>query len=134
MLKDLKKQTRSTDTLIGQGSSIEGTLECESNLRIDGLMNGEIRCKGQVIIGETGEARSHIQATEIIVAGTVIGDISTKGRLTIMNQGEVIGNVSAAKLVIAEGGLLSGTSKMEKVTAPVLVKDHSAKTPQPEAG
>lgn len=134
MLKDHKKQARSTDTLIGQGSNIEGTLNCESNLRIDGIMNGEIHCKGQVIIGETGEARSRIQAAEILVAGTVIGDIATKGRLTIMNQGEVTGNVSAAKLVIAEGGILNGTSQMEKAAAPVLVKDRSSKAPQPEAG
>ncbi len=131
-----------TDTLIGQGSSAEGRLECEANLRIEGVFNGEIECVGQVVVGETGEARSNIIGADIVVAGKVIGDIISHGRLTITGSGQVDGNVNVAKLVIVEGGLLNGSSQMEKTSPAVLpvkevkeVKEKSSKkSARPEAG
>ncbi|MNW48065.1 Polymer-forming cytoskeletal [compost metagenome] len=134
MLRENKRKVRSTDTLIGQGSVIDGKMDCDANLRIEGRFNGEIQCRGQVIIGETGEAKSNIHGAEIVVAGLVIGDITTKGRLTITSSGQVKGNVSVAKLIIAEGGLLSGTSTMERPASPLPIKEKASKAAQPEAG
>ena len=134
-------------TLIGLGSFAQGKLECEANLRIEGHFQGEIECAGQVVIGETGEAKSNIRGAEIIVAGRVIGDITSEGRLTITGSGHVDGNVNVAKLIIVEGGLLNGSSHMERGAAvQVFNKDKSAdkntekaaaakkQAPRPEAG
>ncbi|GIO42442.1 bactofilin family protein [Paenibacillus apis] len=104
-------------TLIGLGTSAQGKLECEANLRIEGHFQGEIECAGQVVIGETGEAKSSIRGAEIIVAGHVIGDIVSEGKLTITGSGQVDGNVNVTKLVIVEGGLLNGSSHMEREAA-----------------
>lgn len=104
-------------TLIGLGTSAQGKLDCEANLRIEGHFQGEIDCAGQVVIGETGEAKSNIRGAEIIVAGHVIGDIISEGRLTITGSGQVDGNVNVTKLVIVEGGLLNGSSHMEREAA-----------------
>ncbi|MCH1638720.1 polymer-forming cytoskeletal protein [Paenibacillus timonensis] len=139
MFKDNKKAPRLTDTLIGQGSLIEGKLECKSNLRLEGQIHGEIDCQGQVIIGETGEAMSNIKGAEVIVAGKVVGDVSTAGKLTITASGQVDGNVDVAKLIIVEGGLLNGSSKMERI-APAPTPSASSgkgkmkKAARPEAG
>lgn len=136
MLRKNAKSHGLTDTLIGQGSLVEGKVQCETNLRVDGAIHGEIDCTGQVIIGESGEARSNIRGANIIVAGRVIGDVSTQGRLTITSSGQVDGNVSVAKLVILEGGLLNGVSTMEKlkVVAPASAKEKTHKAAQPEVG
>ncbi|WP_410771749.1 bactofilin family protein [Fontibacillus sp. BL9] len=136
MFKESKVSAGTTDTLIGQGSSAEGKLECEANLRIEGKFQGEIHCVGQVVVGETGEARSNIMGADIVVAGKVIGDIMSHGRLTITGSGQVDGNVNVAKLIIVEGGLLNGSSQMEKITPAVLpVKEKAPKkSARPEAG
>lgn len=137
MFKNGKKAAGLTDTLIGQGSVIEGKLECKANLRVEGKFHGEINCLGQIVIGETGEVKSNIKGGEVIVAGKVIGDITTEGRLTITNSGQVDGNVNVAKLVIIEGGLLNGASKMEKTLpapTPVPSKKKVKKAAQAEAG
>lgn len=136
MFKENKIPKGTTDTLIGQGSSAEGKLKCEANLRIEGRFQGEIECVGQVVVGETGETRSNIKGAEIIVAGKVVGDIMSHGRLTITDSGQVDGNVHVATLVIVEGGQLNGSSHMEKTSPAVLpVKEKSPKkTAQPEAG
>ncbi|MED4958412.1 polymer-forming cytoskeletal protein, partial [Paenibacillus macerans] len=96
---------------------------------------------GQVVLGETGEARSNIQGGEVVVAGKVDGDISTRGKLTITGNGQVDGNVDVAKLIILEGGQLNGSSKMEPAAAapapaptPANAKEKRKKSAQPEAG
>ncbi|GGH12713.1 bactofilin family protein [Paenibacillus segetis] len=133
MLKNNKKVFRTTDTLIGQGTVVEGNLHCEANLRIEGKFHGEIHCLGELIIGESGEASSNIKASEVIVAGKVIGDIISHGKLTITSNGQVDGSVHVVNLIIMEGGILNGNSKMEK--APVsVVKEKVKKVVQPEAG
>jgi cytoskeletal protein CcmA (bactofilin family) len=133
MMKSNKRNNAITDTLIGQGSTAEGKLNCEANLRIEGHFHGEIYCQGEVLVGGTGEARSNIHASKVVIAGKVIGDITTQGSLTITSTGQVIGNVHVVNLIILEGGLLNGGSKMEK--APIsIVKDKVKKEIKSEAG
>lgn len=135
MFKQNKKTYQTTDTLIGQGSSAEGKLECDANLRIEGNFQGEIHCAGDVIVGETGEAISNIIAANVIVAGKVSGDISTQGRLTITKNGKIVGNVHVNNLIILEGGVLNGSSKMENAPTPVPnIKEKNKKEVQSEAG
>lgn len=131
--KKNNKSGRSTDTLIGQGAEMEGTLLSESNLRIEGNFSGSIETKGQVIVGESAVAKSHIKATEIVIAGKVYGDISTSGRLTITPTGQMFGDVHASSLIIMEGGVLNGISTMEQ-KEPAASSERSKLMLQPEAG
>lgn len=101
-----------TDTLLANGTSFEGTVEAESNIRIDGHFQGDIRSTRTVVIGETAVVRSDIIARDIILAGKVFGSITAEGRLTITSTGELYGNTATAALVISEGGVLDGTSQM----------------------
>ncbi|GIO63418.1 bactofilin family protein [Paenibacillus cineris] len=120
-----------TDTLIGKGTEIEGTLACEANLRIEGKFNGVIESKGSVIVGEHAVARSHIHAKEVIIAGKVYGDVTTLGRLTITATGQMFGDVlGATSLVITEGGILHGSSKMELKDAPEEMAQETSSTPR----
>lgn len=44
----------------------------------------------------------------------MFGSITTEGRLTITPTGELYGNTATAALVISEGGVLDGTSQMNR--------------------
>jgi len=107
-----EKKPAATDTLIGQGTITEGKMICEANLRIEGEYRGEIECRGDVIIGESGMARATIIAQDMTIAGKVYGDVTTKGRLIITSSGHLSGHISAHSLVIQEGGTISGTFVM----------------------
>ncbi|MGO4540690.1 bactofilin family protein [Paenibacillus sp. 2TAB19] len=107
------KRVIATDTLIGQGTLTEGKMVCEASLRIEGEYRGDIECKGNVIIGECGVARSNIIAQDVTVAGKVIGDITTKGRLIITASGQVNGNLYANILIVQDGGIINGSCQME---------------------
>ncbi|WP_141501880.1 bactofilin family protein [Paenibacillus luteus] len=112
MFKDNKRLSPS-DTLIGQGTLSEGKLNCEANLRIEGEHRGDIVCKADVIIGESGIARSTISARDLTVAGKIFGDTSMSGRLIITSSGQLTGSVSASSIIIQEGGQLNGMCHME---------------------
>lgn len=112
-----KRASERTDTLIGPGSEVEGVLQCEENLRIDGRFNGSIESQGCVTIGEEAIARSNISAREVIVAGKVYGDVTAENKLTITPTGQMYGDVHAASLIVMEGGLLNGASRMDHPTS-----------------
>jgi cytoskeletal protein CcmA (bactofilin family) len=112
------KRVIATDTLIGQGTIIEGKLISEANLRIEGEYRGDIECKGDIIIGECGVMRSNIEAKDVTLAGKLYGDITTKGRLIITGSGQLHGSVTAHALIIQEGGILNGVCHMEPQPEP----------------
>ncbi|AWB43618.1 polymer-forming cytoskeletal protein [Paenibacillus sp. CAA11] len=128
MFKDLK-QAKPTETLIGQGSEMEGVLKCKAGVRIEGKFQGEIESTGEVIVGGTGEAHSNIKGASVLIAGKVFGDIVTDGKLVLTATGHIVGNVEARSFVIIEGGVLSGESRMEKIAeAPAAVPQKRKKT------
>ncbi|WP_438347575.1 bactofilin family protein [Paenibacillus sp. FA6] len=132
-----ERELTATDTLIGQGSEITGKLNCDANLRIEGKFNGQIESQGDVIVGEFAEARSNIQAKEVIIAGKVYGDIAASGKLTITPTGQMFGDVSSSSLIIMEGGALSGTSTMSPPESKAVSdksKDASSRSLQTEVG
>ncbi|REE92794.1 cytoskeletal protein CcmA (bactofilin family) [Paenibacillus taihuensis] len=112
------KRSASAETLIGHGTHVEGKLICEHSIRIEGEYRGDIECKGEVIIGEYGVARSSITAQDLTIAGRVHGDIVVKGRLTITASGQLFGNVLAHTMLIQDGGIYNGNCRMERQTEP----------------
>ena len=107
-----KSRYSSADTLIGQGTVTEGKLVCESDLRIEGEVRGDISCTGEIIIGECGVAHSTLSSRDLTVAGIVHGEVQVTGRLIITATGQIHGTVSAAALIIQEGGQLNGQCLM----------------------
>lgn len=108
----------STDTVIGEGSVFEGRIRSEAGVRIEGAITGDVESSGDVIIGEKGVVKSNISARNIIIAGAVQGNVTAKEKLTILSSGRLNGNTTTASLVIEEGGIFSGSSKMEGKTTP----------------
>ncbi|ANE47016.1 hypothetical protein SY83_12890 [Paenibacillus swuensis] len=113
------RNVNSVRTLIGEGAVLEGKLICETCLRIEGEISGDIECAGDVVIGEQGVARSNVTARELFVAGKVVGNVTVKGKLIISRSGELHGNISAAALVVEDGGVFNGVSRMERADAAV---------------
>jgi len=101
-----------TDTLLGENTIIEGTIRSQASMRIEGRVVGEVRCDGDLTVGEKANVESHITARNVIIAGKVKGDVTASGKLAITSTGQLIGNVSAASLTIEEGAVFSGTSMM----------------------
>ncbi len=116
MFKDIKKLSPNmTDTLIGAGTEMDGHLKSQAGVRIEGVYKGDIESKGDIVIGEGGIAKSNINGRDVTIAGKVFGDVHTLGKLIITATGQLHGNSHAAILNVHEGGILNGSSQMERM-------------------
>lgn len=127
-----------TDTIIGEGSKVEGKFSSKAGLRVDGQIDGDITCAGDVTIGPKGEANSHIRARNVFNAGTIRGGVMTEGLLSITESGKLYGNIRAGALSIAKGGVFQGESQMETKKSEAsasnvkALNEHDKETSKPE--
>jgi len=103
---------KTTDTLIGESTICEGKIMSEASLRVEGQLNGDVECAGDITIGENAIVQSNIHARDVIIAGKVKGNVVTKGKLIVTSTGVLIGNIDVRSFIIQEGGIFQGTSSM----------------------
>jgi len=94
-------------TVISAGSKLEGRIEAEGNLIIDGSVKGTIKC-GSLEIMEDGNVVASVEDEAVNVAGNFEGEMICRGRLTFFRTGKVKGDISYGTLSIESGGLLDG--------------------------
>jgi len=97
-------------TVISKQAKIVGEFELESNLHIDGEVEGKIECTMSVSIGKSGKFRGEIKAAKVIVSGVVFGSIDCEVA-EILSGGRVIGDVHATKFIIQDCGIFDGVCK-----------------------
>lgn len=99
-------------TVISREANFNGTFRSDTDLLVEGTFEGEIDCKGTLIVAEGANLSATVQARNAIVAGAATGDISCDERLTIQSSGELRGKAQAATLVVEEGAFFEGEFKM----------------------
>jgi cytoskeletal protein CcmA (bactofilin family) len=107
-VKLFKNPIKPIDTaVISARSRVEGSIETEGTLIVDGSVTGKIKCNSLEIIAE-GRVDAEVDAEEVSVAGIFEGRMLCSGRLTIRSTGKVVGDVSYGTLAIEFGGRLDG--------------------------
>lgn len=135
--KDAEKNnvSKSTNTVstIAAGTTINGDLESDSSLRIDGNIIGNVFCKAKIVLGESGIIQGDIQAENADVFGTVNGDILSQDLTCLKSKGTVNGNINTRRLQIEPNATFNGQCKMTSEQPSVNGKAKSEKVyKQPE--
>lgn len=123
--KNKAASTYTMDTLIGKDSTVDGKIKCEASLRIEGRVNGDVDCDGDVTLGKEAIVHSTITARNVINSGTIHGAIRTSGTFTIASTGKMFGDIAVGSLSIASGGIFEGSSKMVEMDAADEKSSHS---------
>ncbi len=101
---------------IVDGTSIEGHIKSDSNIRIDGRLKGTITTKGKLVIGATGSIEGDIACESADIEGIFVGKISVNGLLTLKATCKLTGDIIAGKLAIEPGAVFSGSCSMGGLT------------------
>ena len=106
-----KRNSKGMETIIGEGTEIEGTINADTSLRIDGKLKGELNVKEDIVIGENGVLEADIEARNITVAGSITGNVTANEKLVIVSTGTLIGDIKMANLIIEDGATFKGKSE-----------------------
>ena len=98
--------------LIGSGTTVEGKIRTQGNIRIDGKMMGELHAAKNVAVGLTGEIEGNINGKNVTVGGKIRGNIIAVDKLVFEGKAVVRGDIRSARLVIDEGAVFDGKISM----------------------
>lgn len=109
-----------TTNLITSGTIITGDITCDSDMRIDGVLSGNLTAKGKIVIGKTGDVKGEIACQNCDVEGSVNGKLTIKELLSLRSTAKFLGDIITSKLAIEPGAIFTGSCKMNgEKTAPV---------------
>ncbi len=105
-------------TIISAGVLIEGKINSNGNIRVDGTINGNVSADGNITIGENGEVNGEVTGEIVAVGGKVIGSVSAKEKLTLEAKSYLKGDLVTKILVIDAGAVFEGRSQMNADSTP----------------
>ena len=107
--------------VLATGTLLTGTIETESDFRLDGCVEGEIKCKGKIVVGPKGSMKGNILTDSAEIFGSVEGTIRAHERLILKATALVKGDIIIQTLEIEPGAKLNGSCTMsgkDGLTAP----------------
>ena len=105
--------------VIAKNTKITGEIISEGDYRIDGVLEGDLKTKGRVIIGSGGLVKGNIHALNTDIEGTFSGQLNVENILTVKSSANISGDVIVGKLSV-EPGATFNASCMMKVPPKVL--------------
>lgn len=102
------------------GSKIIGTIIADSDIRIDGTLEGELQCSGKLIVGEKGFIKGTVSCLNAEIQGKIEGKLNVKQVLTLRATSKIQGEVETQTLIIEANAVFNGTCAMgqQKAAAP----------------
>ncbi|NLN66513.1 MAG: polymer-forming cytoskeletal protein [Clostridiaceae bacterium] len=116
-MKRRMKSTAAMDTIIGENTTLIGSVESDSSLKIIGRVEGDIKASGDVIVLENAVIKGDIRAQNLTIAGTVNGNLHVKNNLHLESTARVCGDMELHSFVTDEGAVFEGNCKMIDLTS-----------------
>jgi cytoskeletal protein CcmA (bactofilin family) len=109
-----KTNFESTDSVnrLVEGTKIIGDIISESNIRIDGEIEGNITTSAKVVIGENGTLKGNLTCQEADIEGRIEGKLMVEGLLILRDRSNIQGDIYTNRLHIEEGAIFLGACKM----------------------
>ena len=98
--------------IIGAGTIIDGDIKSESDIRIDGILNGSLVTKGKLVLGSTGNIEGEIVCQNADISGTINGKIKVTELLSLKATSKLTGDITTNKISIEPGANFSGSCVM----------------------
>lgn len=119
-------------SIIASGTKIDGDLETDGVIRIEGRVEGSIRAARQVLVGRQGSVLGDISTREAVIGGKVEGTITATERLEVQSTSLIIGDINTRAIAVIEGGKINGNVRISD--AKELPHAEPAPRPTPDSG
>ncbi len=117
MIKRKDKQYQNISSYVAEGVKIKGQVLANGSIRIDGMVDGELEVKGDLLVGTAGIIKGGVKADNVMLSGKIEGTVTAAGKMEINRTGQMIGDVICNVFMVEEGGIMEGNSKMNHKTS-----------------
>ena len=97
---------------IAQDTRITGNIDSDGDIRIDGILDGILNCKGRVVLGPEARIRGEIHSNTAEISGTVEGEITVTDLLSLKSTAIITGDLIMGRFSVEPGARFSGICKM----------------------
>ncbi len=94
---------------ISKSTVLTGDIVSSSDIRVDGILNGNIYTKGKLVVGEDAVIKGKLASANCDIWGKVDGDIYSLECATLKASATVKGVIKSGKLCIELGSIFNGS-------------------------
>lgn len=119
---DMQKSSSQPGTLynaITVGSKVVGTISADSDIRIDGTLEGDLICTGKLVVGEKGYIKGNVTCQSAEILGKVEGKLEVKQNLALRASATLSGELKTQSLIVEPHAVFNGTCSMTPEPQPV---------------
>ncbi len=110
-------KTSGTPSLLSKKVKIEGNIQGDEDLRVEGHFKGTIKVVGNFFVGQSGVVEADVEADNIVIQGQITGNVLARKQLEIQSSGQLLGDCQAKSIDIREGAIFEGRSSMLRSSA-----------------
>lgn len=112
-MKENEQRDFSAVNVIANGTQLEGNIVTNGDIRIDGIVKGNVISKAKVIVGRGGRVEGNVTCANIEIEGQVAAEsLNVSNLISLKATANLIGNITAGKIAIEPGAEFSGNCKM----------------------
>jgi Integral membrane protein CcmA involved in cell shape determination len=110
--KDNAPAPSGVHNVLSAGTVLTGNLVTQDDIRIDGVIEGNIISQGKIIIGNNGHVSGDVECVNLDLLGKVTGNISCQDTIILRGTANLIGDMTTQVVEIEPGARFSGSCKM----------------------
>lgn len=108
----ISNKAKKIDTYIGVQSVITGTITTSGSISVNGVLEGDIVSKGEVILGKNGVIKGNVQAHNITASGQITGNLNITNFVKLTSSSIINGDITTKSIIADEGSTFNGQCHM----------------------
>ncbi len=97
---------------IVEGTTIVGTIETHADIRLDGILTGNLTTSGRVVLGPKSVVKGNVVCKNADIEGVLEGDITVEHTLIVKATASIEGEVIVGKLSVEPGAVFKASCTM----------------------
>jgi cytoskeletal protein CcmA (bactofilin family) len=105
------------ETVVGPSVKIQGDLNSEGNIKIEGQVNGKVKTSQSVFINNGAKITADVLAGNAVIGGEIQGNLKISGHLILQGTAKINGDITCSILRVEDGAIFSGKCTMAAAAA-----------------
>jgi len=100
------------ETVVGPSVKIQGDLNSEGNIKIEGQVSGKVKTSQGVFVIPGAKIAADVLAGNAVIGGEVQGNLKISGHLILQSTAKIMGDIACQILRVEDGAQFSGKCSM----------------------